>query len=85
VSRTKGTVIYINAQRRIIVVQQPGGFTLAELFGDKVQPGEVLSHEWDDDSGKPAIREGGERIDVLIQGTWGDLDAARAACDTGRV
>ncbi len=80
-SRTRGTVVHINARRRKIVVQQPGGFTLVELFGDEVRRDEVLSHEWNDDSGKPATREGGERIDVLIQATWGNLAAAQAACD----
>ena len=79
-SRKKGTIVYINTQRLMIVVQQPGGFTLADVFGDELRLGEVLSHEWDADSGKPAIREGGGRIDVLIHGTWGNLEAARAAC-----
>ena len=77
-SRTKGTVVYINSHRRMIIVQQPGGFTLADVFGDELRHGDVLSHEWDDDSGKPAIREAGARVDVLIHGTWGSLEAARA-------
>jgi hypothetical protein len=75
----RGRVVMIG-RAGMALVRHSDGFAVMELFGDEVAVGEVLSHDWLEVGHGYAVRNNGERIQVMMQGSWGTAEAARRAC-----
>ncbi len=74
-----GTVIFVSANGGMAVVQHSDGFAVAEMLGDEVERGDSLVADWDAlGSATVTNRTKGGRIEVYMQGSWGNREAAIA-------